>query len=64
MPESSNLQPIHKHKSSLTLRGLLLIFQILLPIGLYFALRASHGLVAGLLSGLFLISMLLLVWLG
>jgi hypothetical protein len=64
MPGRTNMYSINKRTRGLVVRGALLIVQILLPFGLYFALRSSHGPAAGLISALFLISMLVLVWLG
>jgi hypothetical protein len=64
MPGRTNIYSINKRTRGLVVRGALLIIQILLPFGLYFALRSAHGLAAGLIATLFLISMLILVWLG
>jgi hypothetical protein len=60
-PASSN------HKKSIagfSARTILLLVQIALPFGLYFALRWENGLAAGLIAGVYLLSMLYLVWLG
>lgn len=56
--------PIQQRKKSLSLRGALLIVQILLPFGLYFALRGSASLAAVLIAAAFFCSMIFLVWLG
>lgn len=53
-----------KRKGRLWVRGILLIVQVLLPFGLYFALRWESSLAAALIAGGFLLSMLYLVWLG
>lgn len=63
MPEpasSTNKKPT----AGLSTRGILLLVQIALPFGLYFALRWENGLAAGLIAGAYLLSMLYLVWLG
>ena len=56
--------PHQQRKKSLRVRGVLLIVQILLPFGLYFALRSSSSLAGALIAAAFLLSMLFLVWLG
>jgi len=48
----------------LKLRAALLILQILLPFGLYFALRWEWGVAAVIISVVFFLSMIYLVWLG
>ena len=63
MPEQKRLI-LEQWKKSLRVRGILLIVQILLPLGVYFALRGSNSLAATLLTGVFFLSMLFLVWLG
>ena len=55
---------LQKFRKSLNVRGILLLVQVLLPFGLYFALRASSSLVAALIAAGFILSMLFLVWLG
>ena len=49
---------------NLKVRTILLLVQILLPFGLYLALQWESTLAAGLIAGVFTISMGLLVWLG
>lgn len=63
MPEKIGLH-LEQRKKSLRVRGILLIVQILLPLGLYFALRGSSSLTAALIAVVFCLSMLFLVWLG
>ncbi len=46
------------------LRVLLLVSQILLPFGLYLAMRMGNQPLAGVISALFAVSMLGLWWLG
>jgi len=64
MTGRTNMFSTKKRPGVLVVRGALLITQILLPFGLYFALHWAHELAAGLISALFLLSMLFLVWLG
>lgn len=63
VPKSKSFS-IKTFKKNLNLRGALLILQILLPFGLYFALRWESQVMAALIAGLFFISMLFLIWLG
>lgn len=63
MPEQNRLT-LEQRKKSLSVRGILLFVQILLPLGVYFALSGSNSLAAALLAGAFFLSMLFLVWLG
>jgi len=51
-------------KKNLSLRGILLILQILLPFGLYLALQSTNNLAAALIAAVFTFSMFFLVWLG
>ena len=53
-----------KTKKMVTLRGMLLLVQILLPFGLYAAMRWESGTGMVVFSGAFLLSMGVLVWLG
>lgn len=53
-----------KPMDNLRVRTILLLVQILLPFGLYLALQWESPLAAGLIAGVFTISMGLLVWLG
>ena len=53
-----------KPMDNLKVRTILLLVQILLPFGLYLALQWESTLAAGLIAGVFTISMGLLVWLG
>lgn len=63
MPEPAS--STHKKSTTgLSTRGILLLVQIALPFGLYFALRSESGLTAGLIAGAYLLSMLYLVWQG
>jgi hypothetical protein len=63
MPEQNQIT-LQQRKKSLGVRGALLIVQILLPFGLYLALRGSNSLAAVLIAAGFFLSMLFLVWLG
>lgn len=63
MPAQNGLQ-LEQRKKSLRVRGILLIVHILLPLGLYFALRGSSSFPAILIAMVFFLSMLFLVWLG
>jgi len=49
---------------NLRVRTILMVVQILLPFGLFVALRWESPIAAGLIAGLFTISMGILVWLG
>lgn len=53
-----------KKKSNFRLKTALMILQILLPFGLYFAMQLGSSLAAGLVAGAFVLSMGGLVWLG
>ena len=53
-----------KNGGRLKLRAALLIMQILLPFGLYFALRWAWDVAAVIIAGVFFLSMIYLVWLG
>ena len=63
MPEQNHIT-LQQRKKSLETRGALLIVQILLPFGLYLALRGFKSLVAVFIAATFFVSMLFLVWLG
>lgn len=63
MPRT-NIFSNKNRRGSLKVRGALLIGQILLPFGLYFALRWELSLAAALISAVFFLSMIFLVWLG
>lgn len=56
----------NKHNSfnSLRMKTAMLVIRILLSFALYWALQSGSDLLAGLLAGLILISMIALVWLG
>jgi len=58
-----NHLPPFQWKKRLRVRVMLLIGQIVLPFGLYFALRWPSNLPAGLIAGLIVASMFFLVWL-
>lgn len=60
-PSSS---PNKKPAAGLSARGILLLVQIALPFGLYFALHVESALAAGVIAGAYLLSMLYLVWQG
>jgi hypothetical protein len=64
MQNKTKSSTIKTFKKNLNLRGALLILQILLPFGLNFALGWESQVLAGLIAGLFSISMLFLIWLG
>ncbi len=53
-----------KKRGSLKVRTALLLIQVLLPIGLYWALVSENTIATIILAGLFVISMGLMVWLG
>jgi hypothetical protein len=53
-----------KQKTRLTLRIGLMTSQILLPLGLYFAMRAGDHFMTAAAAGLFGVSMLVLIWQG
>ena len=55
---------VKKTKRMVTLRGMLLLVQILLPFGLYAAMHWGSGSGMVFFSGAFLLSMGVLVWLG
>ena len=57
-------QTKQKNIASLKLRSVLLVLQMLLPFGLYFALEWQSLLGAWMIAGIFTLSMGLLVWLG
>ena len=53
-----------KKRGSLKVRTALLLFQALLPFGLYWALISDNSTAAFVLAALFMSSMALTVWLG
>lgn len=53
-----------RQRGNFKMRAVLLLLQILLPFGLYFAIRFGSMVPAGLLAAVFLFSMGVLVWLG
>lgn len=53
-----------RQRGNFKVRAVLLLLQILLPFGLYFAIRIESLVPAGLLAAAFLISMGVLLWLG
>lgn len=53
-----------KVKTHFRTRAALLMLQILLPFGLYFALEWDNFVSAGVIAILFVFSMFVLVWLG
>lgn len=63
MPERTGIT-LQQQKKSLGVRGALLIIQIMLPFGLYLALRGSSSLAAVLIAVAIFLSVLFLVWLG
>lgn len=63
MPKT-NIFTNNQQGGSLKGRAALLIAQILLPFGLYCALQWELSLAAVLISAVFFLSMIFLVWLG
>ena len=59
-----NCLPHKPPKTSLKVRGFILIVQVLLPFGLYFALRCESTPAAVLIAALYVLSMIFLVWPG
>lgn len=59
-----NLISEQMEKNGLKTKVVLLVIQVVLPFGLYLALKAESGLLAALLAVPLLLSMALLMWLG
>lgn len=53
-----------KVKGHSRIKTALLLLQIILPFGLYFALEWDNSLASGVIAVLFVLSMFVLVWLG
>ncbi len=63
MTESTTVEKTKISRKS-TLKNALLAIQILLPFGAYLALQAGNKLLAWIIAALFVLSMVVLVWVG